>query len=227
MKERPVAARWRHCAAASLWILVAGCSSLRPQDANPPAYYSLDRAGFAAPAQEKRTSPPMLSAATLLVSPPRAAAGYDSRRILYVRTAHQLEYFARSEWVDTPARMLATLIVSTIQRGGSFLAVMPAPSAAAGELRLDTEIVRLQHEFGRTPSQVRFTLRAHLVDSASRNVVASRQFDATVAAPSENPYGGVLAANEAVRSVLEQLEAFCAEAVASRALHAGEQSRRQ
>ena len=84
-------------------------------------------------------------------------------------------------------------------------------SAAAGDLRLDTEIIRLQHEFLTRPSQVRFTLRAHLVDNRTRRVLASREFEAVAPAASENPYGGVVAANRAVQTVLEDLAAFCAE----------------
>jgi len=82
-------------------------------------------------------------------------------------------------------------------------------------LRLDTEIIRLQHEFQTQPSRVRFTLRAYLVDDKTRRVLAWREFDAAVPAASEDPYGGVVAANRAVQTVLENLSAFCAEAARS------------
>jgi len=75
--------------------------------------------------------------------------------------------------------------------------------------------LRLQQEFLSAPSTVRFTLRAYLVESATRRVIASREFEAAVPAASEDPYGGVVAANRAVRTVLENLSAFCAEAVPS------------
>ena len=42
--------------------------------------------------------------------------------------------------------------------------------------------------------------------------MARSEFDETVAATSEDPYGGVVAANRAVQSVLEKLAVFCAEA---------------
>jgi hypothetical protein len=76
-------------------------------------------------------------------------------------------------------------------------------------LRLDTEIIRLQHDFGAQPSHVRFTLRAYIVDNTTRRVLAWQEFDATVAAACENPYGRVIAANRAVQTVLEQLARFC------------------
>jgi cholesterol transport system auxiliary component len=132
--------------------------------------------------------------------------------MMYVRHADQLEYFAHNEWIDTPARMLAPLIVAAVERSGAFRAVVQTPSPAAGEMRLDTEILRLQQEFLSAPGQVRFTLRAYLVASGTRRVIASREFEAAIPTASEDPHGGVVAANRAVQTVLENLAAFCADA---------------
>jgi cholesterol transport system auxiliary component len=144
---------------------------------------------------------------------------------MYLRQADQLEYFAHSEWIDTPARMLAPLIVKAAENSGTFRAVVQTPSAATGEIRLDTEILRLQHEFLSAPSEVRFTLRAYLVDSRTRQVIATREFDTTVAAASDDPYGGVVAANRAVQTALENLSTFCAEAM--RGMPTGKSLRRE
>ena len=202
------AARLRRFVTVGLILaLVGGCSALQPKATPQPAFYSLDSGKI-----ESRHAPALPpTGLTLIVNPPHAASGFDSQRILYVRTDHQLEYFAHSEWVDTPARMLAPLIVSALERSGAFRAVVLTPSAAAGDLRLDSEIVRLQHEFGGQPSRVRFTLRAYLVDNSTRRVLAWREFDATESSASEDPYGGVIAANRAVQKVLQQLADFCAE----------------
>ena len=94
-------------------------------------------------------------APTLLISTPQAAAGLDSPHILCVRQAHRLAYFAQSEWADTPARMMAPLIVAALDRAGWFRAVVSTPTAVKADLRLDTEVVRLQHHVDATPSQVR------------------------------------------------------------------------
>jgi len=191
---------------AILLVLTGGCSALDPSSMPPPSRYSLDSAPIASQPARPVTAP------TLVVNPPHAAAGFDSQRIAYLREAHKREYFAHNEWVDTPARMLAPLIVSAVEAGGAFRAVVLTPSAALGELRLDTEILRLQHDFRTRPSSVRFTLRATFVDNATRKVVAWREFDETVVAQSENPYAGVIAANRAVQAVLEQLAGLCATA---------------
>ena len=192
--------------AALLSLALGACSSLLPKPAQPPSFYALTATvGAPVPAA-------IASAPTLVVNPPQAAAGYDSARIIYVRQPHQLQYFSQSEWVDTPARMLAPLLVTALQGSGAFKAVVSSPSAAAGELRLDTEIVQLQQDFDAAGgSTLRFSLRATLVDNTSRKVHGSRQFDASVAGGAD-AYSGVLAANAAVQQVLLQVAAFTADA---------------
>ena len=210
----PFGARRRRLVAAGLCLAALGaCNTIRPAATPNTTFYSLSGTPGATPAAAPTTLP--AAAPTLMVNPPHAAAGFDSPRIIYMRETHKLEYFAHSEWVDPPARMLAPLLVAALQNTGAFRAVVPTPSSAAGDLRLDTEIVRLQHEFQSQPSRVRLTLRAYLVEDKTRRVLAWREFDATFPAASEDPYGGVVAANRAVQDVLALLSAFCAEAARS------------
>jgi cholesterol transport system auxiliary component len=209
MNKLSVAHLCRLFAAGLSLIALCACSALRLAATPPPAFYSLEVTRGAAPVAASAAAP------TLIINPPHAAAGFDSPRIIYVRETHKLEYFARSEWVEPPARMLAPLLVAAVENTGAFRAVVLAPSTATGDLRLDTEIIRLQHEFRTQPSRVRFTLRAYLVDDKTRRVLAWREFDAAVPATSDDPYAGVVAANRAVQTVLENLSAFCAEAARS------------
>lgn len=195
--------------AAYLAILVlAGCSGLLSKPTALPSAHSLDRAAVLTP-----VAPRLETAPTLIVNPPHAAAGFDSKHMVYSRQAHKLEYFARHEWVDTPARMLAPLMIAAIEASGAFRAVVLTPSAASGDMMLDTAIVHFAQDFSGTPSRLRVTLHAVLVDSATRRVLASREFDVVVAAGSDGPEGGVVAANRAVQDVLAQLADFCAATV--------------
>ena len=193
--------------AITLTLAVTGCGALGPKDGERPTFYSLDAVQYEA----AKPSEPDSTASrrpTIIVNPTHAAAGYDSRHILYVRKTHQLEYFAHSEWIDTPARMLTPLIVAAIEQSGGYQAVVLTPSAAVAELKLDTEIVRLQYEFDRQPSRVHFTLRAYIVDTKSRQVLGWREFDESVELESESPYSVVVASNHAVHNALEKLTVF-------------------
>ncbi len=208
--SRRAGAAWRVAACVGLLglSLLAGCGSLLPKPQPTPSLFVLDDAGSATTSAPR---PGAAAAATLIVNAPRATAAFDTTHIVYLRHAHEIEYFAHNQWADTPAQMLAPLIVHRLERSGAFRAVVHGPSSVAADLRLDTELVRLQHEFTGTSSRVRLTLRAVLVDAATRRVLAWREFDASVAAPSNDPQGGVMAANQAVQNVLSDLAAFCAE----------------
>jgi cholesterol transport system auxiliary component len=199
--------------AIAVGLLLSGlcaCSVLRPSATPATAFYALDRTPLATEDVAPVMPAVAVAAVTLLINPTHAAAGFDSPRIIYLREPHKLDYFALSQWVDPPARMLGPLLAAAIEKTGAFRAVVQMPGAASGELRLDTDIIRLQHEFQTSPSQVRFTLRATLVADKTRQVLGWQEFEAIAPANSEDAYGGVLAANRAVQTVVDQLAVFVA-----------------
>lgn len=196
--------KWmRHVSVIIMWAALGGCGSLQPVKSESPSTYALD-ARFDASATQ---SP---AALTVVVAKPREGAGFDSARMAYVKKPHELEYFSRNQWVDSPGKMLAPLLVRALDTGGAFRAVIQAPAPVSGDLRLESDIVRLQQEFLTTPSRVRFTLRVQLIDVPGKRVIATREFDVLENAPSDDPYGGVVAANRAVRHALAEVAAFCA-----------------
>ena len=192
-------------------VILGGCGSILPKAPIQPTLYVLNTVPRLAAPPPPSATQSRLSAPTLTVSTPIAAAGFGSTHIVYQRQAYELEHFAVNQWVDTPVQMLTPLIVRTLETSGAFRAVLRGSTAALSELRLDTELVRLQQEFQTSPSRVRLTLRAVMVDAATRRVLASREFEASIPSPSEDPAGGVVAANLAVENVLAQLSKFCAE----------------
>lgn len=156
---------------------------------------------------------------TLLVSIPKAAPGFDTPALLYIcknskypgcdGSEYELKSYSESRWVDTPARMLLPLLVLRLEATEQFGAVLSAAtSPVACELRLDTEIVRLQQVFDTEPSQVQLVLRVQLLDMVARQVVATKVFNIVKSAPSENAQGGVRATNEAVIQLLGDLAKF-------------------
>jgi ABC-type transport auxiliary lipoprotein component len=100
----------------------------------------------------------------LHITPPRAAAGYDWPGIAYRRSPTRLDYYAASEWADDPARLIEPLIIAAAEASGGFEAVVSAGTGLTAETRLDTEIVRIEHELLAAPRRDRLTLRAQLVD---------------------------------------------------------------
>lgn len=187
-------------------LLLPACSTLLSKQSLQMTYYSLDATEFKLPRDESVSTNYALP--TLIINTPKAAAGYDTRRMMYTRAPHKLEFFAQNEWIDTPARMLQALIVATISNTRSFKAVQLKQDRVKSELRLDCEIVKLIQSFNVKPSQVQFVLRATIIDNVTNKVVAYREFDERVNAVSDNPNGGAIAANQAVNAALEKLALF-------------------
>lgn len=189
-------------------MLLTGCTGLPPPQAESTNTYVLDAQPAIKPAQIKRDL-------VLMVSLPRARPGFDTPRMAYLRQPHELDYFAANQWADTPARMLGPLLAQALEQTGSFRAVVQMPSTVPADVRLDTELIRLQHDFSTQPSRVQLTLRAQLTDVRSKQVLAVKLFDEIEDAASDDPYGGVIAANRALQRVLAQLADFCVDASVS------------
>jgi len=184
--------------------MMSSCAVLGNKTAPPLHTYNLQL-----PAASKgMLVPPRNNAPVLLVDVPHAAAGYDSNRMIYTRQAQTQEVFANSAWADTPARMLAPLLVERLQQSGQFRAVLLSPTAAKASLRLDTTILQLQQDFLQVPSRVHFRIQATLLDNNTREVLAWRAVDITRDATSADAAGGVNAANAAVRDALQQIADF-------------------
>lgn len=197
--------------AGALVLGAAGCANLLPKPPVAPASYTLDNAPRAVTSLPRDPAVAGTARPTLAVNRPQASPGYDSVGIVYTRESQRLGTYANSVWVDTPARMLMPMMVAAIESTRAFPAVVQSPSAARADIELDTEILRLQQDFSSQPSRVRFSLRASLVDSMTRRVLASEQFDAVVDSTSEDARGGVVAADAAVRNVVNRLAALCSE----------------
>lgn len=188
--------------------LLSACTGT-PSAPDVVTTYVLDARPAAAPQRMKRDL-------VIAISAPRARPGFDTAQIAYMRRPHEVEYFAKSRWADTPPGMLAPLVAQALEQAGSFRAVVRASSTAAADVRLDVEVVRLLQDFATRPSAVRLTLHAQLVEVASRRVLATREFDEVENASTDDAYGGVVAANRALERLLGRLADFCAEQSAGR-----------
>ncbi|PJA77890.1 MAG: hypothetical protein CO149_07055 [Nitrospirae bacterium CG_4_9_14_3_um_filter_51_5] len=145
---------------------------------------------------------------TFLVTVPEPAPGFESPRMIYVKIPYELNSFAASQWVETPARMLAPVIVRKLENSALWSAVVQMPTSVRGDFRLDIDHVALAQEFLQQPSRVRLALRAQLTTIRDPGVIGTRSFEVWEEAPSEDAYGGVLAAQRAVRRLLDELMAW-------------------
>jgi cholesterol transport system auxiliary component len=182
--------------------MLTACVLSRPTEGPVHTYVlRIEEGAWAAP-------PPGDKRAThgiLLVSQPQAEPGFDAARMVYLTRPHEVSYYAANQWVDTPARMMAPLLIYGLEQSRLWKTVIPMPSAVRGDYRLDTQDLVLQQEFFQSPSLIRMGLRLQLVGLRDHTVVGTRRFDVVETAPSEDAYGGVVAANRAVTKLLDQV----------------------
>ncbi len=147
---------------------------------------------------------------TLLISAVRSGPGFGGSAMVYVVKPQRLDHFANHRWTDSPARMLAPLLLRSTETSGLFRSVAAAPAPVRADLRLDSEVLALEQIFSGKQSRVRLVIRVELYDMTAQALAGSRVFTIEQPAPSNDPYGGVQAANEAVDQFMGQLRAFLA-----------------
>lgn len=187
-----------------LLLILAGltaCSPLKPVSTTQIDRYSLSQIPKQLP---KRP----VSRKTLLVSMPIASPGYDTARIIYMEKPFELKRFARNQWVAPPAKMLQPMLVQTLLNTRRFHAVVSTPYSGITQLRLDTQLLKLEHLFIHSPSRVRMVVQVQLIDNIRNQVVADARFQSSIVAKRATPYAGVLAANEASSVLLSKVARF-------------------
>lgn len=184
---------------------LAACSLLKPPPVAEVKTYILEP--VVAPATPTLASQP--TSVVMVVAEPRSQPGYATARMAYVKRDYALDYFANSQWADTPARMLQPLLVNALEATSHYAAVLRAPAAVAGGLRLDTEVAHMEQVFVVQPSRMHIALRVQLIDPQRGEVLGTRVFDASSPAPAEDAYGGVQAANQMLAPLLKDIAAFC------------------
>lgn len=156
-----------------------------------------------------KVPPPTKTCLTILVSTPVASPEYQTSAMIYMSTPYQLSSYANNQWIAPPSQMLVPLFVQALCQTGHFFAVVSPPFMGVTNYRFETHLLTLQQEFFSSISQVRLTVQASLIKNSTNQIIASQFFEALISAPSNNPYGGVLAANRAAVIISHRIALFC------------------
>ncbi len=186
----------------ALSVLLTACVLSRTTEGPVHTYLlKMEEGTWAAPSSgEKRAAH-----GTLLISPPQADPGFDTPRMVYLTRPYEVSYYTANQWADTPARMLASLLTYSMEKSGLWRTVVSLPTSIRGDYRLDTQGLILQQEFFQQPSHIRLALRVQLIEQREQKVIGSKRIEMLENAPSEDAYGGVVAANRAVTKLLDQV----------------------
>ncbi len=137
---------------------------------------------------------------SIIIAQPEAAEGYRSQQMSYVNKPLALNYFVHNAWTSAPAKMLSPLLQQSLQTTGYFHAIVTPPYSGLTDYRLDTQLLELQQNFLYHPSVVQLVVKIVLTRLNNDHVIASKIIKQQVNCPEETPYGGVIAANLAVKA---------------------------
>ncbi len=186
-----------------LWILfggalLIGCSPVKITETN---LYKLNTYAIKKHHDDK-------SSRTILITTTNAASAYESKQMLYMKQSFAINSFAQNAWISPPADMIFPLIIQSVQRSGNFRAVVGPTTNESADYRLDSELIELQQNFLQKPSRIQLSIKADLTDVRDGKILASKLFRYSIPTPTENPYGGVIAANQATRLFTGDLITF-------------------
>jgi len=153
-------------------------------------------------------SPSPTLGATLLVLEPTAAGAYDTARMAYNLAPHELAYYARTEWVEKPARMLRDVLVRTLDRTRRFRGVVTPPYVGSAAFALHTELIELRQDLSAGRSEVILGMRVELRDGRTDRSVATREFTVREPMSDRSPYAGAAAVNEAAARLARDIARF-------------------
>lgn len=182
-------------------LALAGCLSL-PREERPIHTFilSLDRSAGGAAIPEAKPG-----AGILVVNVPVAQPGFDTPRMAYRQRPYEVSYYAAHQWADPPARMLAPLLVQTLEQTGHWRAIVSMPTSVRGDHRVDIDQLALVQTFLQQPSQVRVALRVQVIKLPEYLVQGTRLFEVVEEASNDDAYAGAVAANRAADKLLREV----------------------
>lgn len=192
-----------------VYLLLTACSPVKSTVSNQ---YRLDTYSVSA-------SSGRFTNKSMLISPPEAVAGYRTEQMLYTIKPFEIAAFANNAWNNPPADMLLPLITQSLQRAGFFYVVTSTTNSESTDYRLDTQIIELHQNFLTNPSHIDFVIKATVSNINKNRPVASRVFSYHPLCPSNTPYGGVIAANQAVKHFTADLSNFVIQEVKQHSGH--------
>jgi cholesterol transport system auxiliary component len=191
-----VSRRWVQSAVA---LALTGCASLLGLGSAPHLYRVTSKSTYPAnlphPAEQ------------LLVDVPLAPAGLDTSRIALSRSAVSIDYFADSAWTDRVPLLVQTALFESFENGKAITVIDRESVGLRADFILETEIRHFEavYDSPNGAPNIWVAINARLVDPSGRDVVANASFERRKQAPGNDIPKIVLAFDEALGGVMEDI----------------------
>lgn len=175
--------------------LFSGCTTTTPTIAQ----YTLT------PSYTKSDQKNVQSTKTIRIVTTETLSSLNNKNIRYTLKNLESGTYLYGRWSDTPSMMLNRMLVSSLESEKLFPVVITANSDARYDLVLESEILAFDHRFvEKQPSQGFIDLFCRLVDTKTKQPIATQRFTIAVNAKSEDIQGGVIALQKASEELIQR-----------------------
>jgi cholesterol transport system auxiliary component len=195
----PAARLSRRWLSSIIAFAATGCASLLGLSPVPHLYRLTPKSSYSANLPHPSVQ--------LLVDVPLAPAGLDTGRIALSRSAVSIDYFADSEWIDRVPLMVQTALLDSFENSKAITAIDREAVGLRADLILRTEIRHFEAVYS-SPNgapEVWVAISARLVNPSGRDIVANASFERRQQAKSNDIAQIVLAFDEALGGVMEDI----------------------
>lgn len=142
-----------------------------------------------------------LSSKTLSVASSKPIGSLIGKNLVYLRKNGETGAYLYSRWSDTPAALIQRSLLASLNENGLFASISPTTSLAQADWVLESDLDAFYHRFYKETSEGYIDITYRLVDTRTKQMLASKRFTITSPAPSMDAYGGV----EALKNATEEL----------------------
>jgi cholesterol transport system auxiliary component len=195
----PAARRSRRWLSSAMALALTGCASVLGLGPAPHLYRVTPKSTY----QANLPHP----AVQLLVDVPSAPAGLDTSQIALSRSAVSIDYFADSAWTDRVPLLVQTSLLESFENSKAITAIDRESVGLRADFILNTEIQHFEAVYDSPDGapNVWVAIRARLVDPSGRDIVAQASFEQRHPASANEIPQIVLAFNEALGGVMEDI----------------------
>ena len=187
-------------------VFIAGCSlnkitpEINTYTLSPPSKVMVPTASSAD-----------LKSKVVQLKPADASRVFSGTNIIYRDQQQGFNSYAYSRWSDSPVNLLNFYLQQVLEQSQLFSVVIPPDSLSGADLLLESTLYDFSHHVdNKSNSSGVISIQFYLVDARSKKVITTKQFSAQVTAKQFNAEGAVLALNQAMNKISDELLAWLA-----------------
>jgi cholesterol transport system auxiliary component len=148
----------------------------------------------------------------LLLDVPFAPAGLDTARIALSQSAVSIDYFADSEWTDRVPLLVQTALLESFENSKTLSPINRESVGLRADFILKTEIRHFEALYAspKEAPEVWVAITARLVNPSGRDIVSQASFERRVQAKANDIPQIVVAFDEALEGVMEEIVVWTA-----------------